>query len=546
MPSSDPPIEPPPANRLAFETLISDTSASLMLAPARELDATIASTLHQVRVFFRADRCALMKVSRDRRVVNVTHAAHAEGMSPVSATINIVELFPWATEQVLEHRRPVVISRMADLPPEAAIDRARWEAVGTRSHLSVPIVSGSLVTHLIILGVVAEEREWTVAFVPRLRLLGELMVTALQRAEADQALQTALSEVSQLRDRLEHENVYLRSEVAHGLSTSLVTGRGTAIEQTLALAQQVASTRSTVLILGETGTGKERLATFIHEASPRRARHMVRVNCSAIPTALIETELFGRERGAYTGSLSRQIGRFELAQESTLFLDEIGDLSLEVQIKLLRVLQERTIERLGSPTPIPVDVRIIAATHRDLDAAVRAGLFRSDLYYRLNVFPIVMPPLRERRDDIPAMVEALVQELGTAMRKRFTRVDRASLDALSRYDWPGNVRELRNVLERAMILAPGPILTVTPPPRPSATAERVSARTSTASGNLRDLEREHILRVLHETGWRIRGKGAAAELMGIKPTTLEARMKRLGIVRPMRPGQTGGGSLEKL
>jgi formate hydrogenlyase transcriptional activator len=247
----------------------------------------------------------------------------------------------------------------------------------------------------------------------------------------------------------------------------------------------------------------------------------------------MESELFGREKGAYTGALSRQIGRFELAQGSTLFLDEIGDLPLEVQVKLLRVLQERTIERLGSPTPIHVDVRIVAATNRDLEAAVRQGAFRSDLYYRLNVFPIVVPPLRERLEDIPTLATTLVEELGGAMRKRFTSVDRASLEALARYHWPGNVRELRNVLERAMILAPGPTLTVSPPfPTRSVPAAGTVEPAGAASRDLRQLERAHILRVLEESGWRIRGKGAAADLLGLKPTTLEGRMASLGIQRP--------------
>jgi transcriptional regulator with GAF, ATPase, and Fis domain len=260
---------------------------------------------------------------------------------------------------------------------------------------------------------------------------------------------------------------------------------------------------------------------------------MVRVNCSAIPSALMESELFGREKGAYTGALSKQIGRFELAHGSTLFLDEIGDLPLEVQVKLLRVLQERTIERLGSPTSIGVDVRIIAATNSDLEAAVRAGTFRSDLYYRLNVFPIVVPPLRERREDIGTLAATLVEELNGIMRKRIDSVDRASLEALERYDWPGNVRELRNVLERAMILASGPTLTIAlPHPTHPVSASAGAGATATATSQLHSVEREHILRVLDETGWRIRGKNGAAEVLGLKPTTLEARMIKLGIQRP--------------
>ncbi len=348
--------------------------------------------------------------------------------------------------------------------------------------------------------------------------------------EREEALQAAHEDVKRLRDRLERENIYLRRQVLPANDSELVTGRSPAIAHALNLAGQVAATTSTVLLIGETGTGKERFAAHIHEASPRRARAMVRVNCSAIPAALIESELFGREKGAYTGALSKQIGRFELANGSTLFLDEIGDLPLDVQVKLLRVLQERTIERLGNPASIAIDVRIIAASNRDLDAAVRAGTFRSDLYYRLNVFPITVPPLRERREDIPALAHALVQELSDVMRKRFVEIDGASLEALTTCDWPGNVRELRNLLERAMILSPGPILTVAPPHGAAAAPRERDARAG--SRDLRELEREHILRVLEETGWRIRGQDAAAAKLGLKPTTLEARMARLGIRRP--------------
>jgi transcriptional regulator with GAF, ATPase, and Fis domain len=291
-----------------------------------------------------------------------------------------------------------------------------------------------------------------------------------------------------------------------------------------------------VLLTGETGTGKERFATLIHEASPRRARVMVRVNCSAIPTALIESELFGREKGAYTGALSKQVGRFEVADGSTLFLDEVCDLPMDVQVKLLRVLQERTIERLGSPRPITVDVRIVAATNGDLEQAVREGRFRSDLFYRLNVFPIDVPALRDRREDIPALVAALVEEIGAAMGKRFDAVAKSSLDALQRYDWPGNVRELRNVLERAMILSPGPTLRVEPPgpagPPPGPPTGPGPEPPGTLAGSLQDVERDHILRVLAETGWRIKGPDSASVRLALKPSTLYFRMKKLGITRP--------------
>jgi transcriptional regulator with GAF, ATPase, and Fis domain len=299
-------------------------------------------------------------------------------------------------------------------------------------------------------------------------------------------------------------------------------GRSAAIRRSLALAEQVAATDSTALLLGETGTGKERVASYIHDCSRRRNRLMIVVNCSAIPAPLLESELFGREKGAYTGALSRQVGRFELAHGSTLFLDEVGELPVEVQAKLLRVLENRTIERLGNPKPIPVDVRIIAATHRDLAAAVRDGRFREDLYYRLNVFPIQIPPLRDRLEDVPSLVRTFVEELTRTMGKRIEEIDARSLDALADYAWPGNVRELRNAVERAMIMATGPTLSLEVPPPIS--AESLSRSTVTGQAQ--------IEQVLHETGWRIRGPHGAAARLGLKPTTLESRIRKLGLTRP--------------
>jgi PAS domain S-box-containing protein len=357
------------------------------------------------------------------------------------------------------------------------------------------------------------------------RLMG-VSVDVTDRRESDERLRRSLDEVRRLQDELRQQNVYLRQEVqALGGHTRLV-GESEALRRVKVQIEQVASTGSTVLLLGETGTGKELIASRIHELSPRADRPMVRVSCSAIPTSLIESELFGREKGAYTGALSKQVGRFELADGSTLFLDEIGDLPLDVQVKLLRVLEERRFERLGSPRSIPVDVRIIAATHRDLAKAVREGMFREDLYYRLNVFPITVPPLRERRDDIPALVSLLVGEFAPAMGRKIESIDRTSLAMLERHDWPGNVRELRNVVERALILARGPKLWIEPP--------AAATPGPTADATLMGIERAHILGVLAKTGWRVRGKNGAAAVLGVKPTTLESRMARLGIRRDDR------------
>ena len=368
------------------------------------------------------------------------------------------------------------------------------------------------------------ERSWPPEVVHRLRVFACAFGSVLARRESDEALQRALEEVSRLRDQLHAENVYLRTEARERHGPSNIVGKSSAIRQVLEQIQLVSATDSTVLLLGETGTGKELFATQIHELSARHARTMVRVNCAAIPATLLESELFGREKGAFTGALSRQMGRFELADHSTIFLDEIGDLPVDVQVKLLRVLEEHQIERLGNPKPIRVDTRIIAATHRNLEQRISDGTFREDLFYRLNVFPIQVPPLRERTEDIPLLVQRFVEEFSKTFAKRIDTIDKDNLAALQLYSWPGNIRELRNVVERAMITATGRRLTI-PVPQSSAAATKRSPK-------LADVEKEHIRAVLETTGWRIRGAGGAAERLGLAPTTLETRLAKLGLRRP--------------
>jgi transcriptional regulator with GAF, ATPase, and Fis domain len=287
--------------------------------------------------------------------------------------------------------------------------------------------------------------------------------------------------------------------------------------------ERLAQSNVSVLIQGETGTGKELVAKTIHYHSARHGP-FVALNCSAIPNELLESELFGYERGAFTGANERRIGKFEAAAGGTLFLDEIGELPLGLQVKLLRVLQERTVERLGGNQPTRVDVRVIAATHRNLEQAVGDGTFREDLFYRLNVFPITIPPLRERIADIPSLVWTFVDEFSQTFGKKVDAISKESIEALQRYSWPGNVRELRNVIEREMIVATGSTLTVAAP-RP------VASERHAPSSRLADIEVEHIRSVLDGCGWRVRGIGGAAERLGVKPTTLESRMARLGIVR---------------
>ena len=344
-----------------------------------------------------------------------------------------------------------------------------------------------------------------------------------EQKDAQLGIDKARLEVRRLREQLRGDNGTVRRE---GLERpdDIVVGQSAAARRVLELIEQVAATDSTVLLLGETGTGKELCAAQIHERSTRRTRAMVRVNCAAIPSTLIESELFGREKGAFTGALARQIGRFEVADHSTIFLDEVGDLPPEVQVKLLRVIEERRFERLGSPKAIPVDTRIIAATHRNLEQLMVSGSFRDDLYYRLNVFPIRVPALRERAEDLPLLVWHFVEKFARTFGKRIETIGKSNMEALQRYPWPGNIRELRNVVERAMITAAGPRLTI-PVPETSSAATGRSIR-------LVDVERTHIRRVLESTRWRIRGIGGAAEQLGLKPTTLETRLAKLGLKRP--------------
>jgi PAS domain S-box-containing protein len=354
-----------------------------------------------------------------------------------------------------------------------------------------------------------------------------------ERQRANRELKKAYDQIRKLKDRLLAENLTLREEIKTATKANEIVGTSQGIRTVLQQVAHVAPTDSTVLLLGETGTGKGLIAQYVHELSRRRDRPLVNVNCAALPATLIESEFFGHAKGAFTGAIERKIGRFEMADGGTIFLDEIGDLPLELQAKLLRVLQDQSFEPLGSSRTKTVDTRVIAATNRNLDALIDLGNFRSDLYYRLSVFPIHIPPLRERRRDIPLLVWYFITMLQTRLGRRFESVPAGVMDTLSAYDWPGNVRELRNIVERAMILSPGTklelganLLPYCPPPEDPAQAMKHK------SEDLEEVARAHIISVLEACDWRVRGKGGAAERLGLKRTTLQSRMKKLGIKRP--------------
>ena len=349
-----------------------------------------------------------------------------------------------------------------------------------------------------------------------------------ERTAAAQSLKSAYAEIEQLKDRFEAESIYLQQDINREFNFGEIIGRSKALEGVFFKVEQVAPQDTTVLLIGETGTGKGVVARAIHNRSARRDRPLVTVDCTALPANLIESELFGREKGAFTGSDARQIGRFELADRGTMFLDEIGEMPLALQTKLLRVIQDGEFERLGSPRTIKVDVRIIAATNRNLQEEIAKGRFREDLFYRLNVFPIAIPPLRQRKEDIPLLVSFFVAKFNKKIGRKFQTVEKETLKILQEYHWRGNVRELENVIERAVISGQGTSLRVLDRFETSQPAGEEAEPDVRA---LAEMERDHIIQVLEKTGWRIEGKAGAAIIVGLNPSTLRGRMRKYGIRR---------------
>jgi PAS domain S-box-containing protein len=366
--------------------------------------------------------------------------------------------------------------------------------------------------------------------IPRISPSGDFLgyigscIDITERKQMEEEIKRSYNEIKNLKEQFEAENIYLREEINMTHEFENIIGQSDVMKYVFFRVQQVAPTNTTVFITGETGTGKGLVARAIHQLSTRRDRPMVTVNCATLPANLIESELFGREKGAFTGAHAAQMGRFDLAHKGTIFLDEIGELPLELQAKLLRVIEDGEFERLGSPRSIKVDVRIIASTNRDLTKEIREGRFREDLFYRLNVFPITVPPLKQRKGDIPLLVRHFIEKHGKKMRKRITEVPAKVIKALENFPWPGNVRELENVIERGVIATQGRVLHLA-----ESITEAAAQMEEPEEKELAEVERRHILMILEETGWKIEGAKGAAQALGLKPSTLRGRMKKLGI-----------------
>ena len=513
-----------------FEELLADISMHLVMAPDEAADESVNQCLQRVCEFYKVDRGTLWWMDTDTTHVDPVYTWRRSTV-PVRPHDVAVE-YPLLWRE-LQRGRVVAIVNVDETDEKQATDRANLAKMGIRSIAAIPLMVSGAVFGAASFACDKSSCAWSEQELKDLRVFADMIANFVLRVRSRRALDDAMGRLQKASDRLEAENVYLREEVEVTQGFDEIIGNSNEIRHCLHLVEKVASTMTSVLILGPTGTGKELIARAIHEHSDRSSHPLVKVNCAALPASLIESELFGHEKGAFTGADKAKRGRFDLADGSTLFLDEIGELPVDLQAKLLRVLQEGEFERVGGGKTVKVDVRIIAATNRDLHRAVADGEFRSDLFFRINTFPIELPPLRARGDDVQLLAEHFVKHHAKRLGKDVKAISASMMRQLREYHWPGNIRELEGVIERAMIASNEPVLKLASP-----LVQLESRRTSgpkiisSTVADLRIVEREHITSVLESCNWRISGaKGAAANL-GLPPSTLRSKMKKLGIVRP--------------
>ncbi len=519
-----------------FERLLSKVSAKYINLPVDLIEQTAQHDFGELARLLGADGCRLHFFDQDRQDwmrFDAVEAAFIWEGPRFTGRFEALRSHPdffRSMQHVFgcwNRGEPFEYNGADDPLPDTEGLRKLVSVFGVTSFVSVPIIAvGSTIGSLTVVTTRYAPPFWPDDIVSRLRLFGEVVANAIMRKQSEESLRKALSELRQLKEQIEADYTYLRKEIEIGHDFREVVGNSPALKQILVKIRQVAPTNATVLLQGETGTGKGHLAGVIHNLSPRKTRPLVQVNCAALSPTLIESELFGHEKGAFTSAHARKIGRFELARGTTLFLDEIGEFPMELQAKLLHVLQDGEFERVGGTTTIKTDARVIAATNKDLSDAVEKGRFRSDLWYRLSVFPVTIPPLRERLEDIPLFLDAFVKKYEKEMGKRFNKIPHAALDTLKDYSWPGNIRELQNLIERALITSRGNILHIEMPSH-----DPLNTKTVDKTKPLAQFEREYILEVLEDCGWKIQGPNGAANRLNLHPATLRSRMKKLGIYR---------------
>ncbi len=517
---------------IAFANLLSEISATYINLPREQYEKVIKNDLGRVGRLLGADRCIFYSIAKDRRRFQF-HLSFTwwpeEDEELIQAQhkfreqeINFMENFQYAFDQ-WNQGRVMLYNRLDELSDDSGRFKETLTRFGVKSYISVPISVAGVTVGALVIATIRKYRIWSEDLVQRIRLIGEIFANGLMRKRNEEDIQLALSEIKQLKEQIEADYLYLSEEIKLEHNYGEIVGQSQSLQHILVKVNQVAPTDAPVLLLGETGTGKGLIARSIHNASKRSDRPLVQVNCAALSPNLIESELFGHEKGAFSGAVNRRVGRFELAHGTTLFLDEIGELPLKLQPTLLRVLQDGEFERVGGSRTIKTNVRVIAATNRDLEREVEEGRFRRDLWYRLSVFPISVPPLRERLEDIPLFVSWFVDKYGKWIGKKFKRISQKTIKALQKYAWPGNIRELENLIERSVITSSEGNLQIEIPaptgfhPDPSL--------------SLQEVERDYILSVLEGVKWKIEGPGGAASKIGLKPSTLRFRMKKLNIHR---------------
>jgi len=517
-----------------LQVVISDVTAKMVCIRNDRMDARIGDALENIGRVSDADLCVfLLSNYPNSDIYDVNHEWFVDAVGgPNFVGVSLDDTYPWLTRH-LKMRKRIRFDSSDNVALEAPAEVDFFERTGIQTMVWEPFQTADGRYGYLGLASVDRGREWSDSTFTQLGFCGNIIGDAIAHQRAHLSLEQAFNEIEGLKERLEVENEMLRQEVEDVYAEDELIGKSHVFRVVMRQAEQVAPTDSTVLLLGETGTGKGLLARRIHERSKRSQSPLITVNCAALPTSLIESELFGHEKGAFTGAINKKLGRFELAHGGTIFLDEVGDLPIELQAKLLRVLQDQEFERLGSSTTKTVDVRVIAATNRNLDQLIEQGDFRADLYYRLGVFPIRAPALRERRGDIPLLVWFFISELQHRLGKEIKEISARAMDVLTAYEWPGNVRELKNIIERAMILSPGSGLQLDDWFPGHRAFTDISLQAHERSGEtIEEVERLHIEKVLVACDWKIRGEGGAAEHLGLKRTTLQSRMKKLGIQRP--------------
>jgi formate hydrogenlyase transcriptional activator len=500
--------------KLEFEKLISGLSSKFISLRWTQIDEEIDNSLKTLIEFLKFERGTLLEVSKSGEDLLVTHQFAKPGIRRTEGSYSSKDSVPWFHSQLMAGKT-LILSSPDDLPPEAVKERELSSKIKFKSSITIPFSVGGIITGALGFNTESFDIEWHDELVNRLKFVADIFATAITRKNSEAMLE-------QLQEKLKAENIILKKEITQDYEADNIIGQSDTVKYVLYRIQQVATTNTTVLIEGETGVGKQLFAYAIHSMSKRKDHPMFKVNCAALSPTLIESELFGHEKGAFTGADKTVKGRFEVADGGTLFLDEIGELPLNLQAKLLRVLQDGEFERIGSSQSKKVDVRIIAATNKVLKKEIQEGKFRKDLYYRLSAYPITVPPLRERKEDIPLLISHYVEKFSKEMGKTIESVPKIMINKLINYSWPGNVRELENVIERAVVISQGKSLNVID----EFYQESID---SESLKSLEENEKSYIIKVLEKTNGRIEGKSGAAELLGVNPSTLRSRIKKLGI-----------------